>query len=129
MTARSPGSIAVSRYDPDHLHRLPGRDWQLLLGPQTGESTRMTMSIATFPPGPAPDLHVHPREEEMVFVLSGRGRLLNEGEDIILEPGVAFRVASGVRHGALNDGTEPLRLLCVFEPPVIPGSYEEGGER
>jgi quercetin dioxygenase-like cupin family protein len=122
----NPREIAVSRYDPDFLYRLPGREWQLLLGPQTGESQRMTMSIATFPAGSAPPLHVHPDEEEMVYVLAGTGRLVNEGEDVRLEPGVAFRVPVGARHGAVNDGDAPLRLLCVFDPPVMPGSYEAG---
>ena len=120
----NPREITVSRYDPGFLYRLPGREWQLLLGPQTGESHRMTMSIATFPPGSAPPLHVHADEEEMVYVLTGRGRLVNELDDVQLEPGVAFRVPVGVRHGAVNDGDEPLRLLCVFDPPVVPGSYE-----
>jgi quercetin dioxygenase-like cupin family protein len=116
--------VVTSRYDLAHRYDLPGRSWQLLLGPQTGESERMTMSIATFPPGSAPPLHVHPHEEEQVYVLSGRGRLLTEHEPIDLSPGVAFRVPVGYWHGAANDGGEPLVLLCMFDPPVTPGSYE-----
>jgi quercetin dioxygenase-like cupin family protein len=116
--------VAVSTYDDDHLYHLDGRDFQLLLGPQTGESERMTMSIATFPPGSRPPLHVHPKEEEQVFVISGRGKFLTEDDSIQLEPGVAIRVPVGIRHGSINDGDETLRLLCMFNPPVVPGSYE-----
>ena len=116
--------VVTSRYDSEHLYQLPGRDWQLLLGPQTGESERMTMSIATFPPGSAPPLHVHPNEEEQVYVLSGSGRLMTEHDDVPLSPGVAFRVPVGYWHGAANDGDEDLVLLCMFNPPVVPGSYD-----
>ena len=128
--APSPRRVATSRHDPAFHYRLPGREWRLLLGPQTGESDRMTMSIAIFPPGSAPPLHVHPDEEEMVYVLRGRGRLLTEDDESIdLRPGVAFRVPVGLPHGAVNDGDEPLELLCMFDPPVVPGSYDrvEGG--
>lgn len=120
-------TVAVSTYDPEHLYQLPGREFQLLLGPQTGESERMTMSIATFPPGSHPDLHRHPVEEEQIFVLSGRGQFLTRDDAIDLEPGMALRVPVGIWHGSANDdGTEDLRLLCMFNPPVAPGSYEPG---
>jgi quercetin dioxygenase-like cupin family protein len=119
--------IAVSREDPAYRFQLPGREWRLLLGPQTGESERMTMSIAGFPPGSAPPMHVHPVEEEMVYVLAGRGRLLTDGGAVDLAPGVAVRVPPGLPHGAVNDGSEHLELLCMFSPPVVPGSYEGDG--
>ncbi len=116
--------VAVSRYDERHLYHLDGRDWQLLLGPETGESERMTMSIATLPPGSEPPLHVHPMEEEQVYVLTGQGSFLTRTDSIPLQPGVAIRVPVGVWHGAVNRGSEPLRLLCMFNPPVVPGSYD-----
>lgn len=104
--------------------RLPGRDWQLLLGPQNSATKKLTLSIATFPAGSAPPGHVHPEEEEMVYVLSGRGRLLAGTASYPLEPGTALRIPAGLEHGAVNDGDAPLELLCVFTPPVIPGTYD-----
>jgi quercetin dioxygenase-like cupin family protein len=119
--------VSSSTYDEQHLYHLEGRDWQLLFGPQTGQSERMTMSIATLPPGSEPPLHIHPQEEEQVYVLGGRGRFLTDHDSIPLAEGVAIRVPVGIRHGAINDGAEPLRLLCMFNPPVVPGSYEPEG--
>jgi quercetin dioxygenase-like cupin family protein len=106
------------------LYRLPGRDWRLVLGPQTGSAERMTMSIASFPPGSAPPPHTHAAEEEVVYVISGRGSLHAPGGPYPLEPGVCFSVPPGVEHGAVCTGDEPLDLLCVFSPPVTPGSYD-----
>ena len=88
--------VAVSRFDERHLYHLDGRDWQLLLGPQTGKSEQMTMSIATLPPGSEPPLHVHPMEEEQVYVLTGQGSFLTRTDSIPLQPGVAIRVPVGV---------------------------------
>lgn len=104
--------------------KLPGRDWRLLFGPQNSATERLTMSLATFPPGSAPPGHVHPTEEEMVYVVAGRGRLLAGDATHALEPGTALRIPPGIEHGAVNDGDEPLELLCVFTPPVTPGGYE-----
>lgn len=120
--------ISTGGRDEGPLFVLPGRDWRLLLGPQLGSAERMTMSLAIFPPGSAPPGHVHAIEEEVVFVLAGTGRLLTEHQSIPLSPGVAFRVPPGLVHGAVNDGNEPLELLCMFSPPVTPGGYEAGAE-
>jgi hypothetical protein len=32
----------------------------------------------------------------------------------------------GTFHATESDGPEPLELVCLFSPPVIPGSYERG---
>lgn len=104
--------------------QLPGREWRLLLGPQNCATRQLTMSVASFPPASAPPAHVHATQEEMVYVLAGRGRLLAGDTVVDLRPGTALRIPAGIEHGAVNDGDEPLELLCVFTPPVIPGSYE-----
>ena len=105
-------------------HHLPGRIWTLLLGPQNSPSRRMTMSRAVFPPGSAPGQHVHEREDEVVYVIAGQGRLWTPDGPIPLWPGSAFHVPARLLHGAVNDGDVDLELLCVFSPPVVPGSYD-----
>jgi quercetin dioxygenase-like cupin family protein len=122
--AAPPGAITFTSDSTTRLYELPGRDWSLLLGPQNSPSRRMTMSLAVFPAGSAPDLHVHRVEDELVYVLSGSGRLEADGGGGELRPGVSFHVPAGLRHGAVNDGAEPLALLCIFSPPVTPASYD-----
>ena len=105
-------------------YRLPGRDWTLLLVSQNSPSRRMTLSLAAFPAGSVRGPHVHEVEDELVYVISGRGRLEADGGGGQLEPGVSFHVPAGLSHGAVNDGDEPLVLLCTFTLPVTPGSYD-----
>lgn len=104
--------------------RLPGRDWSLLLGPENVGSRNITMGFAVFPGGSAPTGHMHSEEEEMVFVLSGRGRITSDGVSLPLEPGVAVYIPPGVRHSTSAYPGQALRLVTVFSPPVVPGSYE-----
>jgi putative monooxygenase len=103
---------------------LPGREWGLLLGPDNVGATHLTLGFADFPGGSAPLGHVHPTEEEMMYVLSGSGRLISGDQALKLEPGVAVYVPPGVSHSTVADPNEPLRLITVFSPPVVPGSYE-----
>ncbi len=119
-----PPTITFADVATSRRYELPGRDWTLLLGPQNSPSRRMTVSIASFPPGSGPPMHVHRLEDEVVYVISGRGRLEAEAGGGRLEPGASFHVPAGLYHGAVNDGDEPLVLLCTFSPPVVPGTYD-----
>jgi putative monooxygenase len=84
----------------------------------------MTVGFSVFPAGSAPDGHVHPAEEEMIYVTAGRGRLVAADATIELEPGVAVYIPPGIHHATVADPGEPLQLITVFSPPVTPGSYE-----
>lgn len=119
----SPTLVAVQADAAVPLH-LPGRDWSLLLGPENVGSHHITMGFAVFPGGSAPAGHTHPNEEEMVYVLSGRGRITTDGVSLALEPGVAVYIPPGVHHSTSADPGQALLLVTAFSPPVVPGSYE-----
>lgn len=105
--------------------QLPGRNWKKLIDPERGNCKNMIFGIVTFPPGSDPGTHIHGKEEEIIYVLSGRGET-RVGEKIYpLEPGVAVFTEPGVEHGVRTIGNEPLILISVFSPPVKPGSYDK----
>jgi mannose-6-phosphate isomerase-like protein (cupin superfamily) len=105
---------------------LPGRDWFLYIGPQNSPAQHLTVSVAVFPPGSKPAGHVHEAEEETVYVVSGHGRLVTPEASADLEPGVAVFIPIGTHHATESDGPEPLEMVCVFSPPIVPGGYERG---
>jgi putative monooxygenase len=117
--------LRVERGDAE-VYALPGRDWLLCLGPQNSPSRNLTVGIAVFPEGSAPAGHIHPGEEEIVHVLSGRGRLITEDGEAELAPGVSVYIPPGVHHATVSAGPGPLELMSIFSPPVVPGSYEAG---
>jgi LacI family transcriptional regulator len=118
--------LFASKLSSAKILNLPGRDWSLLLGPDVGSVRNVTLGYSTFPPGSAPAGHTHPAEEEIVFVVKGRGRLISPDCTIELEPGVAVYIPVGVEHATAADPDETLELVTVFSPPVVPGSYERG---
>lgn len=85
----------------------------------------MIFGIVTFPVGSNPGTHVHAGEEEIIYIISGKGETKVGGKAYPLEPGVGIFVEPGVEHGVKTLGNEPLVLVSVFSPPVKPGSYDK----
>jgi len=68
-------------------------------------------------------------EEEIVYVISGRGRLVTPEPPRTWSPALlsGFRSAHTTR--TESDGPEPLEVVCVYSPPIVPGGYERGPGR
>jgi quercetin dioxygenase-like cupin family protein len=108
--------------------KLPGRVWKRLISPEHGPSKNMVLGVVVFPPGSDPGIHSHEGEEEIIYVLSGRGEIKVGDKVMPLEPGVAVFTEPGLEHGVRNSGEVELILISVFSPPVIPGSYDRRRE-
>ncbi len=109
-------------------HELPGRDWFLHVGPENTPARNLTVGYATFPEGSAPEGHVHPTQEEVIFVVAGHGELVTPEGTAVLAPGTAVYIPVGLHHATVSHGPGPLELVTSFSPPVVPGSYEDDDE-
>lgn len=118
----------VDRHEAQALP-LPGREWFLYIGPENSPARNVSVGVSVFPAGSKPAGHVHESQEETIYVTSGRGRLVTPEASADLEPGVAVFIPIGTFHATESDGPEPLELVCLFSPPVIPGAYEKGNGR
>jgi mannose-6-phosphate isomerase-like protein (cupin superfamily) len=56
-------------------------------------------------------LHYHAHTDEIYHVISGRGTMVLDGEEVELHPGVVVYVPRGVRHKAVGDLT--VLVVCV----------------
>jgi quercetin dioxygenase-like cupin family protein len=108
---------------------LPGRDWLSYIGPHNTDTQQVSVGMAVYPSGSRPTGHVHDTQEETIVCTAGRGRLVTQEETAELEPGVAVWIPPGTFHSTESDGPEPLQLICLFAPPVVPGSYEKRTDR
>lgn len=106
------------------VYHLPGRDWYYLLGPQNSHARNLAFGLAEFPGGTSAAPHSHKVEEEIIYILSGRGAILAGGREICLEPGVAVFIPPGLEHQIRADGEESIKLVTLFSPPVTPGAYD-----
>ena len=108
---------------------LPGRDWHTYLGPHNAATERISFGVSVFPAGSRPEGHVHDTQEETIYCVSGRGRIVTPDGTAEMEPGVVVWVGPGTLHATESDGPEPLEIACFFSPPVVPGSYEKDSAR
>lgn len=67
---------------------------------------------ATFPPGTFVPPHVHPTQDEFIYVLDGRFDLLLDGKPAMATTGDLIRLPMGIPHGIFNksEGT----VTCLF---------------
>jgi len=115
---------AVTR-DEAELFELPGRKWYHYSGPTITGAEHLTVGFAVFPAGSAPEGHVHPSQEEAIYITKGHGELVTPEGTVPLEPGTTVFIPIGLHHATVSHGPGDLEMVTSFGPPVIPGSYEQ----
>jgi quercetin dioxygenase-like cupin family protein len=97
--------------------RRPGweglRVWWLIDGASAG-SERLVVNTTTFPPAKWHELHRHPNAEEALYIVSGAGLHLSEGEPVRQRAGEVVYIPRGEWHGFANDTEQPAVILAVF---------------
>lgn len=106
-------------------YELPGRDWYHYSGPGITGAQHLTVGFSVFPAGSAPEGHVHPTQEETIYIIAGHGELVTPEGTVPLEQGTAVFIPVGLHHQTLSRGPGDLEMVTAFAPPVVPGSYEE----
>lgn len=80
--------------------------------PTCGTGSLLTAELEFLPGQRLQPPHRH-ADEELQYVISGRGTWHLNGQDIPLEKGDLMYARPGDLHGIANSGSEPLRFLVV----------------
>jgi quercetin dioxygenase-like cupin family protein len=72
------------------------------------------------PPGKGVALHVHEREDELVYLLEGEIEVTLGSQKMKAVPGVMALLPRGIPHGFTNIGNKPSRLLDT----ILPGQFD-----
>lgn len=75
-------------------------------------------------PGFGHDFHKHPRQEESIYVLSGKIEQWLEKERQILDAGDAIYIGADVVHASFNTFDEPAKLLVALGPAIGEEGYQ-----
>ena len=70
----------------------------------------------TVPPGGHVREHAHDRNEEVIYVVRGRGRAVLDGENHPMVPGSAFFIGRNRRHMFVNEGAEDITWVWLIVP-------------
>ena len=71
---------------------------------------------ATLPKGTFVPPHIHPTQDEFIYVLDGRFDLLLDGKDHMAEPGDLIRLPQGIPHGIFNKTDTTIKCLFWVTP-------------
>jgi len=93
---------------------VEGRVWHIL--GQTYTPLSLTESSfswhAVLPPGTFVPPHIHPTQDEFIYVLTGRFDLVLDGQAANASAGELIRLPRGIPHGLFNHGETA--ITCVF---------------
>jgi uncharacterized RmlC-like cupin family protein len=71
---------------------------------------------ATLPPGTFVPPHIHPTQDEFIYMLEGRMTTVLDGEEGHADPGDLIRLPRGRPHGLYNRTDGPVKCLFWVSP-------------
>jgi len=95
-------------------HLAFDRFFDVRLTTDDAQAAEMTLEPGTSTGGPD---NAHADSDQWLYVVSGSGRAVVEGETVRLDPSDLVVVEAGETHEIENDGDEPLQTLNLYVPP------------
>jgi len=99
-------------------------DWgrlSWLSEPRVTAAERFSAGVVRLEPGKGHDRHNHPGVEEILYVVSGKGRQVVDApqgrQEREVGPGVLIHIPPDVFHSTVNTGDQAMVLLAIYAPP------------
>jgi quercetin dioxygenase-like cupin family protein len=107
---------AIHEDDAEELG-LPGRRLRWLVSKDAINANNCSACVIRVAPGEkVTPAHSHPNGEEVIYIMSGSGRVLVGNEVRAVRHGMAVLFPQGVVHMLHNTGTEEMKVVCFFAP-------------
>ena len=71
---------------------------------------------ATFPPGTFVPPHIHPTQDEFIYMFEGRIDCVIDGREFFATPGDVIRLPMSISHGLFNKSDQPVKCLFWVTP-------------
>jgi quercetin dioxygenase-like cupin family protein len=105
---------------------VPGRHLKWLANAEVLGAKYLSSCLIQVAPGdrvrPA---HSHPNGEEAIYIISGTGRVLVNGEVSPLRPGQMVLFPQGHVHMVHNTGPTEMKVICFFAPATDLSNYKQ----
>lgn len=103
----------------------PGRYMRWLANEETLNANNMSVCVITVAPGetvrPA---HSHPKNEELIYIITGSGKVMIEDEVGEVRAGSAILFEQGKIHMLRNTGDVEMKVICFFAPATSVDNYK-----
>ena len=104
---------------------LPGRNLRWVITKDLVNAQHCSMCVIEVEPGQTvKPAHSHPNGEEVIYIMSGTGRVWIEGTIEPVKAGCAVLFPQGKIHMLQNNGSEMMKVACFFAPPSDLGTYK-----
>jgi mannose-6-phosphate isomerase-like protein (cupin superfamily) len=87
-----------------------------------GGATKHSFGIAVIGPNCSTQLHYHPYAEETYYIMKGKGRMIIDGTEHVVQPGDAVLISPPEKHQIFCDGNEDLEFIVVCAPAWEPSN-------
>ena len=98
-----------------------GHGFKVMVGDKHSQAAQMTLAPSETEGGPD---NRHKGADQWLYVVSGTGVAIVEGERVELREGKLVLIGRGETHEIRNTGDTPLKTLNVYVPPA----YTEDGD-
>jgi mannose-6-phosphate isomerase-like protein (cupin superfamily) len=105
-----------------HKHLRFGHGFHIVLGNEHSQAAQMTIAPGETEGGP---YNRHRSADQWLFVVSGRGVAIVQGERVDLREGTVVLIQRGEIHEIRNTGREAMKTLNIYVPP---GYTSDGDE-
>ena len=89
--------------------------FELLANTGRGQAATMVLDAGRSTGGPD---NRHEGSDQWLYVISGEGKAVVEGEERRLEEGSLLLIEAGEAHEISNDGESPLETFSIYTPPA-----------
>jgi mannose-6-phosphate isomerase-like protein (cupin superfamily) len=102
-----------------------GRQVTVKVDSQLMPGVRMSMVTEDLPPSSAIRVHLHQREDEIIFIRMGSGVATLGDREVAVSAGAIIYVPQGVWHGLRNNGTDTLGMGAIYSPPGFEQAFKD----
>src|SRR5688572_26093120 len=107
---------------------LPGRRLRWLITKENVDAAHCSMCMIQIEPGQTvKPAHSHPNGEEVIYIISGSGKVMIDGKVEAVEAGCAVLFPQGKVDMRSNTGLEEMQDVCYFAPPSGWKTYKVHG--
>jgi len=91
------------------------------------KTDQLWSEIACYEPGQSTVMHMHPKEEEAIYVLEGTAHMAIDGHEVVVPAGSIVRFPNSVMHDVRNLGVERCVIMFLkINPKLLKGEPLNG---
>jgi mannose-6-phosphate isomerase-like protein (cupin superfamily) len=108
--------------------RIPlagGRELTIKIDSAVTPGVRMSMVTEDLPPRAEIAVHLHEREDEIIFIRMGSGVATLGDREVPVGPGATVYAPQGIWHGLRNTGETTLGMSAIYSPPGFEQAFKD----